>query len=225
MTDVLCFIVNDPHAGDPKGIQRPTGGHLVSLTWTMKIIYNMKEGDRWWAASDLGWVVGHSYICYAPLLSGMTTLVYEGKPVGTPDAGQFFRVVSEHGIRGLSTAPTALRAIRREDPELEHGRQYDTSTWVSQTFRLASISYRLAWCRLRFIFLAGEHCDYETRSWAEKYIKVPVLDHWWQTETGHPITSTCVGLGHSLNPPRDASGRPLPGYNGKTHLNGLPTWI
>ena len=115
-------------AGDPKGIQRPTGGHIVSLAWVMKNIYAMKEGERWWAASDLGWVVGHSFICYGPLLAGLTTLIYEGKPVGTPDAGQFFRVIQDHGIHGLSTAPTALRAIRREDPELEYGRKYDTSS-------------------------------------------------------------------------------------------------
>jgi len=192
--EAMYILYTSGTTGDPKGIQRPTGGHLVSLNWTMSNIYDMKEGDRWWAASDLGWVVGHSYICYAPLLAGLTSVVYEGKPVGTPDAGAFFRVVEEHKVQGLFTAPTALRAIRSEDPELEYGRRYDTST-------------------LRYIFLAGEHCDYETRNWTEQKVKVPVLDHWWQTETGHPITSTCIGLGHSLNPPRDASGVPVPGYN------------
>lgn len=192
--EAMYVLYTSGTTGDPKGIQRPTGGHLVSLNWTMSNIYDMKEGDRWWAASDLGWVVGHSYICYAPLLAGLTSVVYEGKPVGTPDAGQFFRVIEDHKVQGLFTAPTALRAIRSEDPELECGRRYDTST-------------------LRYIFLAGEHCDYETRSWTEQKVKVPVLDHWWQTETGHPITSTCIGLGHSLNPPRDASGVPVPGYN------------
>jgi len=192
--EAMYVLYTSGTTGDPKGIQRPTGGHLVSLNWTMSNIYDMKEGDRWWAASDLGWVVGHSYICYAPLLAGLTSVVYEGKPVGTPDAGQFFRVIEDHKVQGLFTAPTALRAIRSEDPELEYGRRYDTST-------------------LRYIFLAGEHCDYETRSWTEQKVKVPVLDHWWQTETGHPITSTCIGLGHSLNPPRDASGVPVPGYN------------
>jgi len=194
--EAMYVLYTSGTTGDPKGIQRPTGGHLVSLNWTMTNIYDTKAGDRWWAASDLGWVVGHSYICYGPLLAGLTTLVYEGKPVGTPDAGAFFRVVEEHKIQGLFTAPTALRAIRSEDPEFEFGRRYDTKS-------------------LRYIFLAGEHCDHETRSWTEEKVKVPVLDHWWQTETGHPITSTCIGLGHSLNPPRDASGVPVPGYDVK----------
>uniref|UniRef100_A0A8C1M693 Acyl-CoA synthetase short-chain family member 3, mitochondrial n=1 Tax=Cyprinus carpio TaxID=7962 RepID=A0A8C1M693_CYPCA len=148
----------------------------------------------WWAASDLGWVVGHSYICYGPLLHGNTTVLYEGKPVGTPDPGAFFRVMSEHGTACMFTAPTAIRAIRQQDPQAEHGKQYPLS-------------------RLRNLFVAGERCDIETLQWAKKSFGVPVLDHWWQTESGSSITASCVGLGCSLTPPAGTAGKAVPGYN------------
>uniref|UniRef100_A0A667ZSG6 Acyl-CoA synthetase short-chain family member 3, mitochondrial n=1 Tax=Myripristis murdjan TaxID=586833 RepID=A0A667ZSG6_9TELE len=148
----------------------------------------------WWAASDLGWVVGHSYICYAPLLHGNTTILYEGKPVGTPDPGAFFRVLSEHGASSMFTAPTAIRAIRQQDPNAVVGGKYPLT-------------------RLRSLFLAGERCDVETLEWAKRSFGVPVLDHWWQTETGSAITSSCIGLGNSLTPPAGQAGKPVPGYN------------
>uniref|UniRef100_A0A8C9X583 Acyl-CoA synthetase short-chain family member 3, mitochondrial n=1 Tax=Sander lucioperca TaxID=283035 RepID=A0A8C9X583_SANLU len=148
----------------------------------------------WWAASDLGWVVGHSYICYGPLLHGNSTILYEGKPVGTPDPGVFFRVLSEHGTTSLFTAPTAIRAIRQQDPHAAIGKKYPLS-------------------RLRSLFVAGERCDVETLEWAKRSFGVPVLDHWWQTETGSPITSSCIGLGNSLTPPAGQAGKPVPGYN------------
>ncbi|KAK7895947.1 hypothetical protein WMY93_021272 [Mugilogobius chulae] len=180
----------------PLGIVRDTAGYAVMLKWTMSNIYALQPGDVWWAASDLGWVVGHSYICYAPLLHGNSTILYEGKPVGTPDPGAFFRVLSEHGASSMFTAPTAIRAIRQQDPEATVGKKYSLS-------------------RLQSLFLAGERCDVETLEWAKKSFGVPILDHWWQTETGSPITSTCVGLGHSLSPPSGQAGKPIPGYDGK----------
>uniref|UniRef100_A0A3Q3MBD8 Acyl-CoA synthetase short-chain family member 3, mitochondrial n=1 Tax=Mastacembelus armatus TaxID=205130 RepID=A0A3Q3MBD8_9TELE len=148
----------------------------------------------WWAASDLGWVVGHSYICYGPLLHGNCTILYEGKPVGTPDPGAYFRVLSEHGASSMFTAPTAIRAIRQQDPYAEVGKKYPLS-------------------RLRALFVAGERCDVETLEWAKRSFGVPVLDHWWQTETGSAITCSCIGLGNSLTPPAGQAGKPVPGYN------------
>ncbi|KAG9333725.1 hypothetical protein JZ751_010622, partial [Albula glossodonta] len=144
-----------------EGIVRDSGGYAVMLNWTMSGVYGLKPSEVWWAASDLGWVVGHSYICYAPLLHGNTTVLYEGKPVGTPDAGAFFRVMSEHGVAGMFTAPTAIRAIRQQDPHASIGRRYPL-------------------IRLRTLFLAGERCDVETLEWAKTSFGVPVLDHWWQ---------------------------------------------
>ncbi|XP_077400782.1 acyl-CoA synthetase short-chain family member 3, mitochondrial isoform X2 [Vanacampus margaritifer] len=164
------------------------------LKWTMSNIYGLQPGEVWWAASDLGWVVGHSYICYAPLLHGNSSVLYEGKPVGTPDAGAFFRVLSEYGAAGMFTAPTAVRAIRQQDPRARGRAAYPLP-------------------RLRAVFLAGERCDVETLEWAKKSFGAPVLDHWWQTETGSPITSTCIGLGNSVTPPAGQAGKPVPGYD------------
>lgn len=161
--------------GQPKGVIRPTAGHLVALNWTMKNIYNVDPGDVFWAASDVGWVVGHSYICYAPLIHGNTTVVFEGKPVGTPDAGTFWRVISEHNVRSFFTAPTAFRAIKREDPKGEYRAKYDLTC-------------------LRALYLAGERADPDTIIWAQDLLKVPVIDHWWQTETGWPIAANPMGL-------------------------------
>lgn len=161
--------------GQPKGVIRPTAGHLVALNWTMKNIYNVDPGDVFWAASDVGWVVGHSYICYAPLIHGNTTVVFEGKPVGTPDAGTFWRVISEHNVRSFFTAPTAFRAIKREDPKGKFRAKYDLTC-------------------LRALYLAGERADPDTIIWAQDLLNVPVIDHWWQTETGWPIAANPMGL-------------------------------
>ncbi|XP_014215554.1 acyl-CoA synthetase short-chain family member 3, mitochondrial [Copidosoma floridanum] len=177
----------------PKGIQRPTGGHIATLCWTMKTIYGMEKNSTWWTASDLGWVAGLSYMCYGPLLWGATSVVYEGKPDRTPDAGQYFRIIDQHKVNALFTVPTAFRVLRRADPETLLGRKYSTKS-------------------LKAIFVAGEHCDYEAKAWAEKTFKAPILNHWWQTETGHAITASCLGLGHSTSPPKYSTGMPFPGY-------------
>ena len=161
--------------GAPKGVVRPTAGHLVALNWSMKNIYNVDPGDVFWAASDVGWVVGHSYICYAPLIHGNTTLIFEGKPIGTPDAGTFWRVISEHNVRSFFTAPTAFRAIKREDPKGEFKAAYDLSC-------------------LRALYLAGERADPNTINWAHDLLGVPVIDHWWQTETGWTIAGNPMGV-------------------------------
>ncbi|WP_339769783.1 propionyl-CoA synthetase [uncultured Pseudosulfitobacter sp.] len=161
--------------GAPKGVVRPTAGHLVALNWSMKNIYNVDPGDVFWAASDVGWVVGHSYICYAPLIHGNTTVVFEGKPIGTPDAGTFWRVISEHNVRSFFTAPTAFRAIKREDPKGDFRKEYDLSC-------------------LRALYLAGERADPDTIEWAQNLLGVPVYDHWWQTETGWTIAGNPAGL-------------------------------
>ncbi len=161
--------------GAPKGVVRPTAGHLVALNWTMKNVYNVDPGDVFWAASDVGWVVGHSYICYGPLIHGNTTIVFEGKPVGTPDAGTFWRVISEHNVRSFFTAPTAFRAIKREDPKGEYKAKYDLSC-------------------LNALYLAGERADPDTIHWAQDLLGVPVIDHWWQTETGFAIAANPLGI-------------------------------
>ncbi|SEQ46510.1 propionate-CoA ligase PrpE [Thalassovita taeanensis] len=178
--------------GQPKGVVRPTGGHLVALNWTMKNIYNVDPGDVFWAASDVGWVVGHSYICYGPLVHGNTTVVFEGKPVGTPDAGTFWRVIEEHKVKSFFTAPTAFRAVKREDPTGEFVKKYDLSG-------------------LKAVYLAGERADPDTIVWAQDHLKVPVIDHWWQTELGYPAVCNPVGI--ELLPVKLGSPSvPLPGY-------------
>jgi propionyl-CoA synthetase len=173
--DPLYILYTSGTTGQPKGVVRPNGGHMVALHWSMRNIYGMQPGEVFWAASDVGWVVGHSYIVYAPLLAGCTTVLYEGKPVGTPDAGAFWRVIAEHGVRALFTAPTAFRAIKREDPKGEFLRQHDLSGF-------------------RTLFLAGERADPATIEWAQEKLQVPVIDHWWQTETGWAIAANPVGI-------------------------------
>jgi propionyl-CoA synthetase len=174
-TDPLYILYTSGTTGQPKGIVRDNGGHAVALEWTMKHVYDVEPGEVYWAASDIGWVVGHSYIVYAPLLHGCTTVLYEGKPVGTPDAGAFWRVISQHHVCTLFTAPTAFRAIRQQDPEGSQLGRYDLSGF-------------------RALFLAGERCDPETLGWAEEKLRVPVIDHWWQTETGWAIAANCLGI-------------------------------
>ncbi|WP_406721262.1 propionyl-CoA synthetase [Thioclava litoralis] len=179
--------------GQPKGVIRATGGHLVALQWTMKNIYNIEAGDRFWAASDVGWVVGHSYICYGPLLAGATTVVFEGKPVGTPHPGVFWRIIQNQRIKSFFTAPTALRAIRREDPDGEWIRRYKLHD-------------------LQALFLAGERADPATVEWAQKHLGVPVVDHWWQTETGWAIAANPIGI-ETLPTKLGSPSVPMPGYD------------
>ncbi|OQY01532.1 MAG: propionyl-CoA synthetase [Desulfobacteraceae bacterium 4572_130] len=192
-TDPLYILYTSGTTGDPKGVVRDNGGHLVALKWSMKAVYNMEQGDVYWAASDIGWVVGHSYIVYAPLFQGCTTILFEGKPVGTPDAGVFWRIISEHKVKALFTAPTAFRAIKRDDPKAELMKDYDISCFKT-------------------LFLAGERLDPDTLFWAEKNIGVPVIDHWWQTETGWAIAANCMGLHHFQVKPGSPT-KAAPGWN------------
>ncbi len=192
-TDPLYILYTSGTTGKPKGIVRDNGGHAVALAWSMHNIYDVSAGQVWWTASDVGWVVGHSYIVYAPLIVGATTVLFEGKPVGTPDAGTFWRVVEDHGVQGLFTAPTAIRAIKKDDPEGEHVRRHDVST-------------------LRHLFLAGERLDPETYHWASDQLGIPVVDHWWQTETGWPIVANLRGLEPMEIKPGSPT-VPVPGYD------------
>jgi len=192
-TDPLYILYTSGTTGQPKGVVRDNGGHAVALKWTMKNIYNVQPGEVYWAASDVGWVVGHSYIVYGPLLNGNTTLVFEGKPVGTPDAGTFWRVIQQHKVSTLFTAPTAFRAIKREDPDAKLLKNYDLSCF-------------------RALFLAGERSDPDTLHWAEDNLNVPVIDHWWQTETGWAISGNPLGV-HLFPIKYGSATRPMPGWN------------
>ena len=192
-TDPLYILYTSGTTGVPKGVVRDNGGHLVALKWTMGNVYNVHTGDVYWAASDVGWVVGHSYIVYAPLFKGCTTIIFEGKPVGTPDAGAFWRVIADHKVKVMFTAPTAFRAIKREDPQAQLIQNYDLSEFKA-------------------LFLAGERTDPDTLKWAENNLKIPVIDHWWQTETGWAIAANCLGLHHY--PVKEGSPtKAAPGWN------------
>jgi propionyl-CoA synthetase len=192
-TDPLYILYTSGTTGIPKGVVRDNGGHAVALKYSMSAVYGLGAGECFWAASDIGWVVGHSYIVYAPLLKGCTTILYEGKPVGTPDPGAFWRVSAQHGVNALFTAPTAFRAIKKEDPQGTHIGKHDLS-------------------RFRTLFLAGERCDPDTLLWARERLGVPVIDHWWQTETGWPIAANCVGLGMLPVKPGSPT-KAVPGYD------------
>ncbi|MGZ5392394.1 MAG: propionyl-CoA synthetase [Mycobacterium sp.] len=200
-TDPLYVLYTSGTTGKPKGIVRDNGGHAVALLWSMRHIYDIAPGEVFWAASDVGWVVGHSYIVYGPLMLGATSVLYEGKPVGTPDAGAFWRVASEHGVKAMFTAPTAIRAIRKEDPDGAHIGRYDLSC-------------------MKYLFQAGERLDPDTYAWASAKLGIPVVDHWWQTETGWAIAANPVGV-EQLPIKAGSPTVPMPGYDVRIlHVDG-----
>lgn len=192
-TDPLYILYTSGTTGKPKGVVRDNGGHAVALRWSLEHIYDTKPGEVYWAASDVGWVVGHSYMVYGPLITGCTTVLFEGKSVGTPDPGAFWRVISQHGVKTLFTAPTAFRAIKKEDPRGEYIKKYDLS-------------------KFQYLFLAGERLDPDTYHWAYNLLRKPVIDHWWQTETGWPITANCLGIEYFPIKPGSCT-KPVPGYD------------
>ena len=194
-SDYSYILYTSGTTGVPKGIVRDIGGHITALYWSMKNIYNIDRDDVWWAASDIGWTVGHSYTVYAPLFKGCTSILFEGKPVGTPDAGAFWKIISDYKVKSLFTAPTAIRAIKKEDPEGKFFSKYDLSS-------------------LQSLFLAGERADPDTIKWAESLLKVPVIDHWWQTESGWPISCNCIGI-ESLETKYGSAFKAVPGYDVK----------
>ncbi|XP_066158659.1 acyl-CoA synthetase short-chain family member 3, mitochondrial [Euwallacea fornicatus] len=190
----LYILYTSGTTGEPKGVQRPVGGHLATLAFTMKTLYAMGPNDVWWSTSDFGWVVGHSYMCYGPLVYGITSIIYEGKPTTTPDPSSYYRIISEYKVNAMFTVPTVLRILKEVDPEAKFGAEYDISS-------------------LRQVWVAGEHMDMSAKIWAEKIFKVPVINHWWQTETGSAISGTCVGLINPCNDSKLTTGLPFPGYN------------
>ncbi len=192
-TDPLYILYTSGTTGTPKGVVRDIGGYLVALKWSMSAIYDVKPGETFWTGSDIGWVVGHSYIVYGPLLQGCSSVLYEGKPIGTPDAGAYWRVIEDYKVAAFFTAPTGLRAVRKEDPQAKLIKNYDITS-------------------LRTLFLAGERADPDTVAWAQKVLGVPVVDHWWQTETGWPIAANPVGLG-MLPIKLGSPSVPMPGYD------------
>ncbi len=192
-TDPLYILYTSGTTGKPKGVMRDNGGHAVALRWSMENIYDVHPGDVFWSASDVGWVVGHSYIVYGPLLTGCTTVLYEGKSVGTPNPGAFWRVIAQHGVKVMFTAPTAFRAIKKEDPEGRYAADYDLTEF-------------------KYLFLAGERLDPDTYHWASRILRRPVIDHWWQTETGWPIASNCMGIEQFPIKPGSPS-KAVPGFD------------